>query len=281
VRQTVDDHRTLLEHHTLAVALSDAAIWIDGDPTRLAQALGNLLHNATKFTPPEGKISVSLTVADGRAALEVADTGIGIDPETRKRLFEPFTQGDRSLDRSRGGLGLGLALVKGMVELHGGTVSAHNNHPGQGARFVIELPVEERGRAAVGPSPPLAAGGRGRKVLIIEDNRDAADSLCEALKLVGHRVAVAYDGEAGLAKARELEPEFVLCDIGLPGTMDGYAVAEALRRERTTASAYLVALTGYAQPEDRCRSANAGFDLHLAKPPDLAALEHLLAQAPA
>ena len=281
VRRTVDDHRTLLEHHKLAVALPDTAIWIDGDPTRLAQALGNLLHNAAKFTPQEGKVSVSLTVADGRALLEVADTGIGIDPETRKRLFEPFAQGDRSLDRSRGGLGLGLALVKGMVELHGGTVSAHSDNPEHGARVIIELPVEERGTATEDPTPPLAAAGRRRKVLIIEDNRDAADSLCEAIELAGHRVAVAYDGEAGLAKARELEPEIVLCDIGLPGAMDGYAVAGALRRERRTASAYLVALTGYAQPEDQHRAANAGFDVHLAKPPDLAALEHLLAQAPA
>ena len=281
VRRTVDDHRTLLEHHELAVALPEAAIWIDGDPTRLAQVLGNLLHNAAKFTPPEGKVSVSLTVADGRAVLEVADTGIGIDPETRKRLFEPFTQSDRSLDRSRGGLGLGLALVKGMVELHGGTVGEHGENPGQGARFIIELPVEERGTAAEDPVPPQAASGRGRRVLVIEDNRDAADSLCEALALAGHLVAVAYNGEAGLAKARELEPEIVVCDVGLPGAMDGYAVAGALRRESTTASVYLVALTGYAQPEDQRRAVNAGFDVHLAKPTDLSALARLLAQAPA
>ena len=157
VRRTVEDHRTLLEDHEVTVTLPDDAVWIDGDPARLAQVVGNLLSNAAKFTPEDGKVSVSLTQAGDRAVLEVADTGLGIDPETLKRLFEPFAQADRSLDRSRGGLGLGLALVKGMVELHGGEVSAHSDGPGRGARFTVKLPLAERGdgRAAFA----AAAGG--------------------------------------------------------------------------------------------------------------------------
>jgi PAS domain S-box-containing protein len=279
VRRTVEDHRSLLEEHEVAIDLPSKAIWIDGDPTRVAQVLGNLIGNASKFTPEDGKVSVSLTQADGYAVLEVADTGMGIDAETLKRLFEPFAQADRSLDRSRGGLGLGLALVKGMVELHGGEVSAHSDGPGKGARFTIKLPIDH-GRTTAGDAPqPKKAAGDGRTILIIEDNKDAADSLSEALELSGHQVTVAYDGETGLAKAREVQPEIVLCDIGLP-RMDGYSVARALRQEAATASAYLVALTGYAQPEDQRRVLGAGFDAHLGKPPDLAALALLLTQAP-
>jgi PAS domain S-box-containing protein len=277
VRRAVEDRHTVLENREVTVDLPTQAIWIDGDPTRLAQLLGNLLDNATKFTPEDGKISVSLTRADGRAVLQVADTGLGIDPETLKRLFEPFAQADRSLDRSRGGLGLGLALVKGMVELHGGEVSAHSDGPGKGSRFTVKLPLVERTVVADGPPQPSDAAGRGcRKVLIIEDNKDAADSLSEVLGLSGHRVAVAYDGAAGLVMAREFRPEVIICDIGLPGDMDGYAVARTLRRDAVIASAYLIALTGYAQPEDQRQALAAGFDTHMAKPPSPEKLEEIL-----
>jgi PAS domain S-box-containing protein len=275
VRRTVEDHRSVLEEHEVAVELPKEAIWFNGDPTRLAQVLGNLLNNAAKFTPLDGKVSVSLTRAEGCAVLEVSDAGLGIDSETLERLFEPFAQADRSLDRSRGGLGLGLALVKGLVELHGGEVSAHSDGPGQGARFSIKLPLEEHVAAAQHSPQPHARARAGRKVLIIEDNRDAADSLSEVLKLSGHRVAVAYTGDAGLAKAREFRPEVVLCDIGLPG-MDGYSVAKAMRVEPALKSVTLVALTGYVGSEDVAKSREAGFDHHLAKPPSLEALEQVL-----
>jgi len=212
--------------------------------------------------------------------LEVADSGIGIDPSTLQNLFQPFAQADRSLDRSRGGLGLGLALVKGIVELHGGEVAVQSEGPGKGARFSLAFPHEEPAGAAPGPREPTGARGPARVVLIIEDNKDAADTLSEALSLAGHRVAAAYDGETGVAKASELRPEVVLCDIGLPPGMDGYAVAQALRKDPRTRSAYLAALTGYAQPEDQRRVLDAGFDVHLAKPPDLAELERLLARVP-
>jgi two-component system CheB/CheR fusion protein len=255
-------------------------VWVDGDPTRLAQALGNLLQNAAKFTPKHGNVSVSLVPAERDATLEVADTGIGIDPDMLQRLFEPFAQADRSLDRSRGGLGLGLALVKGMVELHGGQVNVQSDGPGSGARFTIRLPLDQQDAATAEPSREPQRTITGRRVLIIEDNKDAADTLSEVLALSGCRVAVVYDGEAGLAMAREFHPDVVVCDIGLPAGMDGYSVARALRSDPATMSAYLVALTGYALPEDQRRAADAGFDAHLAKPPNLAALERLLTHAP-
>ena len=278
VQRTVEDHHTVLERHEVEVTLPDAALWVDGDPTRLAQVVGNLLNNAAKFTPPGGRVSVSLRRAADSAVLEVADTGLGIDAETRARLFEPFAQADRSLDRSPGGLGLGLALVKGMIELHGGAVSAHSDGAGRGARFTVKLPLDERSTAARDAAQARETAGRVRRVLIIEDNADAADTLAAALGLSGHEVSVAYDAEQGLARARELRPDVVVCDIGLPGT-DGYAVARALRLEATTAEMYLVALTGYAQPEDQRRALNAGFDAHVAKPPDIAVLERILLQA--
>jgi PAS domain S-box-containing protein len=280
VRRTVEDHRSLLEGRALAVELPAEAIWVDGDSTRLGQVVGNLLTNAAKFTPEAGRVSVRVERRGDHAVVEVTDTGLGIDGETFRRLFEPFAQADRSLDRSRGGLGLGLALVKGMVDLHGGRVGAHSDGPGRGSRFLIELPLDPQELARPQPSSaPARATARGRSVLVVEDNRDAADSLAEVLGLAGHQVEVAYAGPEGIAKALEHRPEVVLCDIGLPGT-DGYAVARAIRRDRGTAPPYLVALTGYAQSEDQQKAREAGFDAHLAKPPDLAALERLLAEAP-
>lgn len=280
VRRTLEDHHSLLEGLEVEVDLPKEAVWIDGDPTRMAQVVGNLLNNAVKFTPEDGKVSVWLRCTQGRAVLDVADSGLGLDTETLQHLFEPFAQADRSLDRSRGGLGLGLALVKGMVELHGGEVTAQSDGPGRGARFTIRLPMGEGQGVTHNSQESRHKAGARRRVLIIEDNMDAADSLSEALELSGHQVAVAYDGKAGLDRAREFRPDVVICDIGLPAELDGYSVARALRQEPATASAYLIALTGYAQPEDQRRAENAGFNAHLAKPADLQALERLLADAP-
>jgi PAS domain S-box-containing protein len=280
VRRAVEDHRGTLGDRRLTVTLPDERVWVNGDPTRLSQAIGNLLQNAAKFTREAGSIRVSLAHDGARATLAIEDDGVGIDAETFQRLFEPFAQADRSLDRSRGGLGLGLALVKGMVELHGGRVTAGSDGPGRGARFTIELPLDGGEVAPSAPAPARAPLGEARRILVIEDNRDAADSLAEVLALGGHHVEVAYDGPAGLAKARARPPEIVFCDIGLPAGMDGYAVARALRSDPGTAPAYLVALTGYAQPEDQRRARGEGFDLHLPKPPDLSVLERVLAEAP-
>jgi len=192
-----------------------------------------------------------------------------------RRLFEPFTQAEATLDRSKGGLGLGLALVKGLVEMHGGEVCAHSDGPGKGAEFVVELPLEA---TSADRASPTAVGAKpsGRRVLVIEDNIDAADSLREVLAFGDHIVEVAYNGPEGLARAREFKPEVVLCDIGLPG-MDGYQVARAFRADDTLKGVFLVALSGYALPEDLQRAQEAGFDRHLAKPPSIEKIEEALA----
>ncbi len=279
VRQTVEDHRTLLEDHEVAVTLPEEAVWIGGDPTRVAQMVGNLLSNAAKFTPKGGRVSVSLTRDLGRAVVEVADTGLGIDPEMLSRLFEPFAQAERSLARTRGGLGLGLALVRGLVEQHGGLVKAWSEGPGKGARFALELPLDEQAAVTPRTQPALHVPSERRRVLVIEDNADAAESLQEALQLADYEVAVAHDGREGIEKARKFKPDVLLCDIGLP-EMDGYEVARAFRADAALNGVFLVALTGYAGAEDQQRAAQAGFDRHLAKPSRMEQLEELLAQAP-
>ncbi len=285
VRSAVDDYRSHVELSGLdfQVRLPDQAVHLEGDPTRLAQVVGNLLHNATKFTDRGGQVRLELTAeADSAtAALVVRDTGIGMEPEMLRRLFEPFSQADRSLDRSRGGLGLGLALVKGLVELHGGQVRATSAGLGQGTEVVIRLPL----RAASGPAGAAATqpGPRpvGRRILIIEDNPDTAESLRLLLTLTGHEAEVALTGPAGLQAARKYRPEVVVCDIGLPGGMDGYAVARALRTDPDLAATYLIAATGYGQAEDQRRARAAGFDAHLTKPVEFDDLQRLLEAAPA
>jgi CheY-like chemotaxis protein len=283
VRRTVEDHQSLFDGKGIAVETTFAAerLPISGDAARLAQTVGNLLHNAAKFTPVGGRVVVSTAIVPsrGRATLRVSDNGIGIEPTMLGRLFQPFMQAEATLDRSKGGLGLGLALVKGLAEMHGGEVCAHSDGPGQGAEFVVELPLEAK---SADQASPTAAGAKasGRRVLIIEDNVDAADSLREVLAFGDHVVEVAYSGPEGLARAREFKPEVVLCDIGLPG-MDGYQVARAFRADKGLKGTYLVALSGYALPEDLQRAHEAGFDRHLAKPPSIEKIEQVLALTPA
>jgi two-component system CheB/CheR fusion protein len=194
------------------------------------------------------------------------------------RVFEPFAQADSTLDRSKGGLGLGLALVKGLVEMHDGTVSVESGGLGKGAEFTVRLPLESRELPAAAPERSAVAEGP-RRVLIIEDNVDAAESLREALEFGEHTVEVAFSGAEGIEKARAFRPDVVLCDIGLPG-MDGYEVAKAMRAEPALRSVVLVALSGYAAPEDVARSRKAGFEHHVAKPPVMKKLEQILASRP-
>jgi CheY-like chemotaxis protein len=224
---------------------------------------------------------VSVAVASdpaGRAVLAVRDTGAGIEPEMLARLFEPFSQADRTLDRSQGGLGLGLAIVKGLAELHGGSVRVESGGLGQGSAFTVTLPIFAEPPALLSRTPPPRPAAKRLRVLVVEDNRDAADSLRMLLETYGYEVAVAYTGPDGVKAAEVHRPEVIICDIGLPG-MDGYRVARALRGNPATAAARLIALTGYGQEEDRRRSREAGFDEHLTKPADPAALEALLAGA--
>ncbi len=282
IRKLLADMGEAHQRHHLVVRISNEPLWVNGDAARLRQIIENLLNNAVKFTPEGKQICVSLAASDARAVLEVADAGIGFDAETLAHLFEPYAQAERSLDRSRGGLGIGLALVKGLVDLHEGEIQAHSEGPGRGARFLVAVPLDpsaggERRLPQAAALPPVA--DLRRRVLVVEDAPDVAESLREVLELAGHRVALAHDGREALAQAPKFRPDVVLCDIGLPD-IDGFDVARALRRDPATASLYLIALTGYAQAEDRKRALQAGFNAHLAKPPDLFALERQLAQAP-
>jgi signal transduction histidine kinase/DNA-binding response OmpR family regulator len=282
VKTTTDDYRGPLEGQGLRlhVNLGEAPTFVRGDPTRLAQVVGNVLHNAGKFTESGGAVDVKLAAAAGRAVLSIRDSGIGIEPAMLPLVFEAFSQADRSLDRSRGGLGLGLTLVKRLIELHGGEVGVRSDGLGKGTEVCIALPTvrpphgETSGPAAAHPQTGAL------RMLIIEDNVDAAESMRVLLTLVGHQVAVAFTGDAGLGKAREFLPDVVLCDIGLPDGMDGYAVARALRQDPALASAYLIAATGYGQAEDQRLAREAGFDAHLTKPVDFPALQELLAKRP-
>jgi PAS domain S-box-containing protein len=281
VRRTCEDHGILFEGVDVAmrVAVPDGPVPVDADPTRIAQVVGNLLSNASKFTPPGGAVTVGLAVAGDRAEITVTDTGIGIYPEQLVRLFQPFAQEERGLARTRGGLGLGLALSKGLVELHGGDLAATSEGPGRGARFVVSLPLAQQRGELVAIAPARSGGGvpPARRVVVIEDNVDAARTLADVLEVLGYEVRVALDGTSGLALARALSPDVVVCDIGLPD-VDGYQVARLVRSDAALRTVRLIALSGYAGPEDRERSRRAGFDAHLAKPARLDELTALLGE---
>jgi two-component system CheB/CheR fusion protein len=279
VRATVEDHRLHLEDRGvhLKIELASAPVFVNVDGARMAQVVANLVSNAVKFTPPGGSATVSVSAEAGSALLRVADTGIGIDPALLPQLFEPFMQADRTLDRSGGGLGLGLALVKGLVELHGGEVEAHSGGVGRGTDIRVRLPLERGATPAPSPAAPAGRPPR-RRVLIIEDDREVRDSLRVALELDEHEVAVAPTGPEGLEAAHRFSPEVVLCDIGLPG-MTGYDVARAFRADPALRSAFLIALSGYAQADDLARAEAAGFDHHLAKPSTIARIQEAIAAA--
>jgi PAS domain S-box-containing protein len=314
-----DSSRQMIEErgHAFELSLPPQPVWVEADPTRVEQVIVNLLSNAAKYTEPGGRIALSVEVEGKReraegplssaAVVKVRDTGIGIDPKVLRRIFEPFAQADRSLDRSQGGLGLGLTLVKRLVELHGGAVTVSSDGIGRGAEFAVHLPALE-GVPAVGslsdtaPVPEGEAGKGRRRVLVVEDNPDAAETLADLLDLWGHEVRMARDGLQAIEIAAGYYPEVVLLDIGLPG-IDGYEVARRLReipqtpltppRSKNGGKAgpgtadegpgtadrrpLLIALTGYGQEEDRRLSREAGFDVHLTKPVDPEYLRRLIA----
>jgi two-component system CheB/CheR fusion protein len=279
VTRTVEDHRSVFAEREIALEMHPAAepLFINGDATRLAQLVGNLLQNAAKFTGREGRATVHVGKDEARhqVVVRVCDTGAGIPKEILPHLFEPFMQADHTLARSRGGLGLGLAMVKGLVELHGGEVSAHSEGIGKGAEFTVRFPLDQHAPDDAAPLPVSRLAGARRRVLVIEDNVDAATSLRQALALDGHLVETAYSGAEGLEKLRAVHPEIVLCDIGLPG-MSGYEVARSIRADVAFGKVVLVAVTGYSQPDEVARAKEAGFDEHITKPPSMDKLRELL-----
>jgi signal transduction histidine kinase/CheY-like chemotaxis protein len=249
------------------------SVWVDGDPTRLEQIVVNLVENAVKYTKDDCTISVSVGTESDEAVLRVRDDGVGMAPELVARVFDLFVQGDHSLDRAAGGLGIGLTLVQRLASLHGGSVEAASDGLGHGSTFTVRFPAIQPRDAAADTSPPIARQGPARDVMVIEDNEDGRAALCHLLELGGHRVRAVGEGISGLAIAREAPPEIVFVDIGLPG-IDGYEVARQLRA--ALPAVLLVALTGYGLPEDRTRAHAAGFDLYLVKPVDLEMLSLVL-----
>jgi two-component system CheB/CheR fusion protein len=281
VADIVDDCRASLVAAGvgLEVDLPAEPLHVNGDATRLSQVVGNLLQNAVKFTPSGGRVVVSLQVQDGSARLSVRDSGAGIEPHMLERLFQPFMQAKDGPARSKSGLGLGLALVKALVERHGGSVTASSEGPGRGSDFVVVLPLGSEESAIAEPRLEKSGGWARRRVLVIEDNVDAAESLRDLLVLEGHDVEIAHTGVEGVEKARACRPQVVLCDIGLPD-VSGHEVAATFREDPLLQSVYLIALTGYALPEDIEKATAAGFDEHLPKPPAIERLHQILAALP-
>jgi signal transduction histidine kinase len=265
--------------HRLVLALPTAPVWLRGDFARLSQVLGNLLDNAAKYTPEGGTIQLSLTVQEGQALISVRDNGIGIEAELLPHMFELFEQGKRTLDRSQGGLGVGLTLVRRLVELHLGRIEARSSGVGQGAEFIVALPCMSEVQAPVidGPVEPAATETPGCRVLVVDDNLDAADTVAMFLRIDGHVVLTARDGQEALSCAAAFAPDVVVLDIGLP-LLDGYAVARGLRQLPQTQHALLIALTGYGQKGDQLQAQQSGFDRHLIKPADPRALADAIAQ---
>jgi CheY-like chemotaxis protein len=265
------------------VLLPSERITVEADPARLAQVFSNLLNNAARYTEGGGEITLAAEVGAGEVVVSVQDNGIGFPPEVAGRLFEPFSQLTRSNERAHGGLGIGLSLVQGIVALHGGKVEAHSRGLGQGAEFIVRLPLPRHTDRLAEAGPASQAKARlpahGVKILVADDNRDAADSLQRILSLYGYEVEVAYDGAAAIRLDGAFRPRVAVLDIGMPGA-NGFEVARSIRGSRGD-RVTLIALTGWGQEGDRRRAMEAGFDYHLTKPVDPGALNDLLVEVAA
>jgi CheY-like chemotaxis protein/two-component sensor histidine kinase len=282
VATAVETSRPLIEEHRheLTTQLPDFPVFVNADPARLAQILSNLLNNAAKYTLDGGKILLSVAREGDEAVIRVRDTGSGIPKELLTKVFDLFTQVDRSLDRSQGGLGIGLTLVRRLVDMHGGNVHAFSDGLGEGSEFVVRLPAMDVKRQPLSEAKRSENSGslvgERLRILIVDDNVDAADSLAMLLRMTGHELQLAHNGPAAVEVAREFRPEVALLDIGLPG-LNGCEVAIRLRADPNTRDCLLIAVSGYGQEEDRQRSFESGFNLHLTKPVDFAVLEKALA----
>ncbi|HYG74929.1 MAG TPA: response regulator [Planctomycetota bacterium] len=281
-KTVLDDYEVSLRKNDLksTLVVPNHPVWVMADPTRIAQIIGNLLNNSVKFSDPGGKIEINISVHNNEVSLAVHDTGIGMTAETVQRLFDPFHQADSSLDRSKGGLGLGLALVKGIVDLHGGTVQASSPGPKAGSTVRFSLPMSPDQTAPEPETKTDREPALHHRILVIEDNLDAAESLQMLLTLDGYSVRIASSGQQGIDEARTFLPDVVICDIGLPGNLDGYAVAEALRRMPEFSNSLLIALTGYGQVKDLRRAKEAGFNVHLIKPVNPVELTNVISRKP-
>jgi two-component system CheB/CheR fusion protein len=264
----------------LLVSLPAERLWLEADPTRLTQIIGNLLNNAAKFSHRGARVWLTAERVGDEAVVRVKDEGVGIPSDLLPQIFDLFVQGDKSLERSQGGLGIGLTVVRKLVELHVGRVSAHSEGPGTGSELSVHLPVrpeaDQHKKEEPPDPPPLPATSR--RILVVDDNTDAAESIAVLLRLWGHAVRVAYTGPEALQAAQEYQPEVALLDIGLPG-MDGYELARRLRQQPSFQGTVLAAVTGYGQEDDRRRSVDAGFDHHLTKPVAPEALRKIIADA--
>ncbi len=280
VASAVETSQPLLDggRHTLSVRVPERPVWLDVDVVRISQVLSNLLSNAAKYTPPGGQVTVEGFTEGGQAVIRVLDTGIGIPHEAMGSIFDMFTQVTRSLDRSKGGLGIGLSLVRHLVMLHGGTVGVDSAGPGRGSCFTVRLPLAAQGAAAPAAEGAAASANAAAKlrILVADDNRDAADTLAALLAAGGHAVRTVYDGRQAVQAAPDFAPDLAFLDIGMPG-MDGYQTARALRAVPQLAGLRLAALTGWGASEDRARSREAGFDHHLLKPAGPEQLAEVLA----
>jgi len=279
VNAAVETSKPLIDanEHRLTLDIPDTPLWVEGDLTRLAQVVSNLLNNAAKYTPHGGEIRLSVRRQDGQADIEVTDNGLGIEADMLPRVFDLFAQADSHLDRSQGGLGIGLALVSKLVEMHGGTSRAESAGPGKGSTFAISLPLVDEQGAAIGV--PLQKSRRTvapMKVLIVDDNVDSAQTSLWMLDLIGHKATVAHEGMSALEIAHDLQPDVVLLDIGMPG-MDGYEVCRQLRQMPEMKNKTVIAQTGWGQESDRQKAFAAGFDHHITKPVSLDLLTQLLA----
>lgn len=272
VSQAVETVRPLISEarHELTINLPPEPLKLNADTVRLSQAFSNLLNNACKYTDPGGRISLTAAHKDGHVVVSIRDNGMGIPTELSPRIFDMFTQADNTSERQHGGLGIGLALVKRLVEMHEGEVSAGANPAGEGSEFLVRLPlmiVPEANESSIPHSDGQAPTATPVRVLVVDDNRDSAETLSMLLELMGNELSVAYDGEQALALANEIKPDVVLLDIGLP-KMNGYEVARQIRKEPWGSNPILVAITGWGQTEDKDLSRESGFDHHLVKPVD-------------
>jgi two-component system CheB/CheR fusion protein len=282
VNDAVETCRPQIEHraHRLSVVMPPEPLFVEGDRVRLAQVFTNLLSNAAKYSPPGNEIRVRAGQEDGQAVVRVWDSGIGIPPDLLPHVFDMFSQAVRSHELTQGGLGIGLSLVRGLVEQHQGTVEATSDGPGQGSEFVVRLPLtpattpSPEAKRTDGAAPPVP-----RRILVADDNKDAADSLTTMLSLMGHEACAAYDGLGAVETAATFRPDVIVLDVGMP-RVDGYEAARRIRKEPWSNGVVLVALTGWGQEEDRARAKNAGFDHHLTKPASVDAIVRLITKAP-